>query len=158
LICRNYLLSGDPRMESAKANDTKVLASTLRDAREKTMTSSCAKSIPPSNRINKAGRTNSRAPDCQTPSSRCGQTTVSDLQIVYLQRSSNNLVEKSVSAMDDAERGIQKAYNKSEDSANTSASISNIVLSLGTFLGAPDWDVRCLPYLLVYHPTSGSAD
>jgi CHASE3 domain sensor protein len=36
LDLRNFLLSGDPRMESAKANDTKVLASTLREAREKT--------------------------------------------------------------------------------------------------------------------------
>src|SRR5580700_5550313 len=35
LDLRNYLLSGDPRMESAKANDTKQLANTLREAREK---------------------------------------------------------------------------------------------------------------------------
>ena len=35
LDLRNYLLSGDPRMESAKANDTKTLETMLRDAREK---------------------------------------------------------------------------------------------------------------------------
>src|ERR1700682_2991655 len=65
-----------------------------------------------------------------------GQTTVSDLQIIYLQRSTNDLVEKSVTAMDEAERGIQKALDKSDESANTSATISTIVLTLGTILGS----------------------
>src|SRR5215469_224823 len=32
---RNYLLSGDPRMETAQANDSRVLDNTLRDGREK---------------------------------------------------------------------------------------------------------------------------
>src|SRR5690349_4497629 len=36
LDLRNYLLSGDPRMESAKANDARVLETMLREAREKT--------------------------------------------------------------------------------------------------------------------------
>src|SRR5471032_2301720 len=31
LDLRNYLLSGDPRMESARANDAKLLGNTLRD-------------------------------------------------------------------------------------------------------------------------------
>jgi len=137
LDLRNYLLSGDPRMESAKANDTKVLASTLRDAREKTNDEQLRQVYSSIESNQQSWEDEFAAPlIAKRHQVDAGQTTVSDLQIVYLQRSSNNLVEKSVSAMDDAERGIQKAYNKSEDSANTSASISNIVLSLGTFLGA----------------------
>ena len=37
LDLRNYLLSGDPRMETARANDSKVLDTTLHDAGEKTI-------------------------------------------------------------------------------------------------------------------------
>src|ERR1700756_3827712 len=36
LDLRNYLLSGDPRMESAKANDARLLEGALREARDKT--------------------------------------------------------------------------------------------------------------------------
>jgi methyl-accepting chemotaxis protein len=137
LDLRNYLLSGDPRMESAKANDSKVLGSALREAREKTHDDQLRD-------LYSSIETNQQSWDDEfaTPliakrhQVDAGQTTVSDLQIVYLQRSTNNWVEKSVTAMDEAERGIQKGLDKSEESANTSATISAVVLTLGTILGA----------------------
>src|ERR1700681_5079602 len=65
-----------------------------------------------------------------------GQTTVSDLQIVYLQRSTSNWVEKSGKEMDDAERSIQKALEGSNESANTAAFYSSLFLTMGTIIGA----------------------
>src|SRR5258708_9878934 len=65
-----------------------------------------------------------------------GQTTVSDLQIVYLQRSTNDWVERSVKEMDDAERNIQKALEESNSSATTAATYSSLALTAGTILWA----------------------
>ena len=137
LDLRNYLLSGDPRMESAKANDSKMLEITLREAREKT-TDEQLRDVYSSIESNQQSWEDEFAAPLIAKRHQvdAGQTTVSDLQIVYLQRSTNNWVEKSVTAMDEAERGIQKALDKSEESANTSASISTVVLTLGTILGA----------------------
>jgi CHASE3 domain sensor protein len=137
LDLRNYLLSGDPRMESAKANDSKVLGATLREVREKTHDDQLRD-------LYSSIETNQQSWDDEFAAPLiakrhqvdAGQTTVSDLQIVYLQRSTNNWVEKSVTAMDDSERSIQKALDKSEESANASATISTVVLTLGTILGA----------------------
>src|SRR4029077_15878569 len=137
LDLRNFLLSGDPRMESAKANDAKVLASTLREAREKT-TDEQLRQVYSSIESNQQGWEDEFAAPLIAKRHQvdAGQTTVSDLQIVYLQRSANNWVDKSVTAMDEAGGGIQKALDKSEESANTSATISTVVLTLGTILGA----------------------
>ena len=137
LDLRNYLLSGDPRMETTKANDTKTLESTLRDARERA-TNEQLRDLYSSIESNQQSWDDEFATPLIAKRHQvdAGQTTVSDLQIIYLQRSTNSWVEKSVTAMDEAERGIQKALDKSEASANTSANISTIVLSLGTILGA----------------------
>jgi methyl-accepting chemotaxis protein len=136
LDLRSYLLSGDPRMESAKANDTKVLETTLR-AREKTNDDQL-------HNVYSSIESNQQSWDdefakpliAKRHQVDAGQTTVSDLQIIYLQRSTNDMVEKSVTSMDEAERGIQKALDKSDESANTSANISAVVLTLGMILGA----------------------
>src|ERR1700722_11810067 len=137
LDLRNYLLSGDPRMESAKANDSKLLAITLREAREKTNDEQL-RDVYSSVESNQQSWEDEFAAHLIAKRHQvdAGQTTVSDLQIVYLQRSANNLVEKNVTAMDEAEHGIQKALDKSEESANSSATISTVVLSLGTIFGA----------------------
>jgi methyl-accepting chemotaxis protein len=137
LDLRNYLLSGDPRMETAKANDTKALESTLREAREKANNDQLRELFSSIESNQQSWEDEFATPMiAKRHQVDAGQTTVSDLQIIYLQHSTNNWVEKSVTAMDEAERGIQKALDKSEESANTSASISTIVLSLGTILGA----------------------
>jgi len=137
LDLRNYLLSGDPRMESAKASDTKTLGNALREARDKT-TDAQLREVYSSIESNLQTWEDEYAAPLIAKRHQvdAGQTTVSDLQIIYLQRSANNQVERSVSAMDEAERGIQKALDKSEESANYSATISTVVLSLGTILGA----------------------
>ena len=136
LDLRNYLLSGDPRMESAKANDAKTLETTLREAREKGADDQL-KDLYSAIESNQQSWEEEFAKPLIAKRHQvdAGQTTVSDLQIVYLQRSTNEWVEKSVTAMDEAERGIQKALDKSDESANTSATISTVVLSLGTLLG-----------------------
>jgi methyl-accepting chemotaxis protein len=137
LDLRNYLLSGDPRMESAKANDSKLLDIALREAREKTNDDQL-RDVYSSVGSNQLSWDDEFAKPLIAKRHQvdAGQTTVSDLQIVYLQRSTNDWVEKSVASMDEAERGIQKALDKSDESANTSAAISTVVLSLGTILGA----------------------
>jgi methyl-accepting chemotaxis protein len=137
LDLRNYLLSGDPRMESAKANDAKVLETMLREAREKT-SDEHLREVYSSIESNQSSWEDDFAKPLIAKRHQvdAGQTTVSDLQIIYLQRSSTSWVEKSVTTMDEAERDIQKALDKSEDSANSSAMISTVVLTLGTILGS----------------------
>ena len=159
LDLRNYLLSGDPRMESAKANDTKSLEITLRATREKTNDDQL-RDVYSSIESNQQSWEDEFAKPLIAKRHQvdAGQTTVSDLQIVYLQRSTNNWVEKSVTTMDEAERGIQKALDKSEESANTSATISTVVLTLGTILGRHCWDFRCVSHFLVHHPAPCGVD
>jgi methyl-accepting chemotaxis protein len=137
LDLRNYLLSGDPRMESAKTNDAKLMEVTVRQAREKTNDDQL-RDVFSSIESNQQSWEDEFAKPLMAKRHQvdAGQTTVSDLQIVYLQRSTNQWVEKSVASMDEAERGIQKALDKSEESANMSAAISTVVLSVGTILGA----------------------
>ena len=137
LDLRNYLLSGDPRMETAHQSDLRSLDETLREAQQRAgddhlreVYSTLAAN---QQRWEEEFATPLIAKRHQVDA---GQTTVSDLQIVYLQRSTSNWVEKSVSSMDEAEAGIQKALDKSNASANLAGLISAIVLTVGTLVGA----------------------
>src|SRR5712692_8697531 len=56
LDLRNYLLSGDPREESAEAAGVRPWQPYCERPRTRRMTIVCAKPIPPSNRINRAGK------------------------------------------------------------------------------------------------------
>jgi methyl-accepting chemotaxis protein len=137
LNLRNYLLSGDPRQEAAEANGIRTLASLMREAQNKTSDDRVRDAY-------SAIESNQRSweDDFSKPLIEkrhqvdAGQTTVSDLQIVYLQRSTNDWVERSVKEMDDAERSIQKALEESNSSATTAATYSSLALTVGTILGA----------------------
>jgi len=91
LDLRNYLLSGDPRMETTKANDTKTLESTLRDARERA-TNEQLRDLYSSIESNQQSWDDEFATPLIAKRHQvdAGQTTVSDLQIIYLQRSTNS--------------------------------------------------------------------
>src|SRR6267143_762266 len=136
LDLRNYLLSGDPRQEAAEANGIRTLASLIREA-QKTSDDRVREAY-------SAIESNQRSweDDFSKPLIEkrhqvdAGQTTVSDLQIVYLQRSTNDWVERSVKEMDDAERSIQKALEESNSSATIAATYSSLALTVGTILGA----------------------
>jgi len=137
LNLRDYLLSGDPHEEADEANGVKALTGMLRDAQNKNADDHLRDAY--SSIESKQQRWEddfSKPLIAKRHQVDAGQTTVSDLQIVYLQRSTNTWVEKSVKEMDEAERSIQKALEESNASANTSATISAVVLTLGTILGA----------------------
>src|SRR4029077_11958803 len=106
LDLRNYLLSGDPRMESAKANDTKLMEITLREAREKANDEQL-REVYSSIESNEQSWEDEFAKPLIAKRHQvdAGQATVTDHPLVYLQRSANNWVDKSVTAMDEAERG-----------------------------------------------------
>jgi len=137
LNLRNYLLSGDPRQEAALSDGAKTLANLLRDAQSKANDDKLKETY-----ISIESDQQSWAEEFSKPlvAKRHqvdeGQTTVSDLQILYLHRSSNTWVEKSVKEMDDAEGTIQKSLDKSNAAANTFATISTVVLTVGITLGA----------------------
>src|ERR1700738_4898722 len=136
LSLRNYLLSGDPREESAEANGVKTLATLLREAQNKTTDDRLREAYSSIESNQQSWEDDFSKPlIAKRHQVDAGQTTVSDLQIVYLQRSTSNWVEKSVKEMDDAERGIQKALEESNASANSSASYSTMALTLGTIIG-----------------------
>jgi methyl-accepting chemotaxis protein len=137
LDLRNYLLSGDPRMETAHENDLRALEGTLRGAGQKSNDAQL-RDVYSTLWSNQEHWEEEFAKPLIAKRHQvdAGQTTVSDLQIVYLQRSTTNWVEKSVGSMDEAERSIQKALDKSNGSANLSGLVSLIVLTVGTLVGA----------------------
>jgi methyl-accepting chemotaxis protein len=137
LLLRNYLLSGDNREETAEVNGIKTLATLLREAENKA-NDDRLRDIYSTIESNQQ----SWEEDFSKPlivkrhQVDAGQTTVSDLQIAYLQRSINTWVEKSAKEMDEAERNIQRALEKSNASANSAATISSVLLTGGTILAA----------------------
>src|SRR3984893_17771854 len=136
LSLRNYLLSGDPREESAEANGVKTLATLLREPQNKTTDARLREAYSSIESNQQSWEDDFSKPlIAKRHQVDAGQTTVSDLQIIYLQRPANNWVEKSVKEMDDAERGIQKALEESNASANSAASYSTMALTLGTIIG-----------------------
>ncbi|HEY6443563.1 MAG TPA: methyl-accepting chemotaxis protein [Candidatus Acidoferrales bacterium] len=60
-----------------------------------------------------------------------GDTTVADLQILYLQKDPNSWIAKSSAFLDQAEDGIRKTQEKSAASASTATAISAGVSTLG---------------------------
>src|SRR5882762_5689478 len=137
LNLRNYLLSGDPREEAAEANGVRTLANLLREAQSKSSDDRLRETYSAIEANQQSWEEDFSKPlIAKRHQVDAGQTTVSDLQIVYLQRSANNWVEKSVKEMDDAERGIQKALEESNTFATTAATYSSLVLTMGTILGS----------------------
>src|SRR3984893_5617596 len=136
LDLRNYLLSGDPREEAAESNGIRTLAPLLREAQNKSNDDRLRETYTSIESNQQSWEDDFSKPlIAKRHQVDAGQTTVSDLQIVYLQRSTNNWVEKSVKEMDDAERGIQKALEESNASANSAATYSVMALTLGTIIG-----------------------
>jgi len=136
LDLRNYLLSGDPREEATEANGVRALGNLLREAQNKSSDDRLRETYSAIESNQQSWEEDFSKPlIAKRHQVDAGQTTVSDLQIVYLQRSANNWVEKSVKEMDDAERGIQKALEESNASANSSATYSTMALTLGTIIG-----------------------
>lgn len=60
-----------------------------------------------------------------------GDTTVADLQILYLQKDPNSWIAKSSAFLDQAEDGIRKAQEQSAASASTASAMSAGVSTLG---------------------------
>jgi methyl-accepting chemotaxis protein len=137
LDLRDYLLSGDPREETAETNGIRTLDNLLRDAQNKSTDDRLREAYSAIESNQQSWEDDFSKPlIAKRHQVDAGQTTVSDLQIVYLQRATNNWVEKSVKEMDDAERGIQKALEESNASANSAATYSVMALTLGTIIGA----------------------
>src|SRR5579863_3699971 len=137
LDLRNFLLSGDPRMEAAEASDGESLHANLRAARATTQDEQLRTMYDSIGSIQQSWEDEFARPlIAKRHDVDAGKTTVSHLQIVYLEHSTNNWVERIVAAMDESEREIKKGLEKSEASVNLAAMISNVVLSLGTIVGA----------------------
>jgi len=136
LDLRNYLLSGDPREETTLENDIRKLASILRDSEIKAGEDRLRETFSAIDSNQQSWESDFSKPlIAKRHQVDAGQTTVSDLQILYLQRSENTWVEKSVAEMDDAERGIQKSLDESNGTANSGAFWSSLVLIAGTLFG-----------------------
>jgi len=136
LDLRNYLLSGDPRQETTLESDDRKLGEELRDAQVKAGDDHLRETYAIVESNHQSWEDDFSKPlIAKRHQVDAGQTTVSDLQILYLQKASNNWVEKSVREMDDAERGIQKALDDSNSQADTGAKVSFFVLIFGTLLG-----------------------
>jgi len=136
LDLRNYLLSGDPREETTLEADIRKLGNILREAEIKAGEDRLRDTFSAIDSNQQSWESDFSKPlIAKRHQVDAGQTTVSDLQILYLQRSVNNWVEKSVNEMDDAERGIQKSLDDSNGMANSGTFWSSLVLIAGTLFG-----------------------
>ena len=109
LNLRNYLLSGDPREEASESTGIRTLATLLREAQNKTTDDHLRETYSSIESNQQSWDEEFSKPlIAKRHQVDAGQTTVSDLQIVYLQRSANTWVEKSSKEMDEAERSIQE--------------------------------------------------
>jgi len=63
-----------------------------------------------------------------------GDTTVSDLQIFYLQHDPASWINRSSAILDEANRSVQKAQEESNASSATATMISAVITTLGTLL------------------------
>jgi methyl-accepting chemotaxis protein len=64
-----------------------------------------------------------------------GDATVSDLQIYYLQHDPASWMKRSTTILDDASGAVNKAYDDSNSSSDSTLKISTVIMGLGTLLG-----------------------
>ncbi len=61
-----------------------------------------------------------------------GRTTISDLQVFYLQHDPTSWINKSTSILDEASRAVRRAQENSNESSDSATMVSAIITTVGT--------------------------
>lgn len=135
LDLRNFLLSGDPRIEVAtnkQENDlTEYIAAAKANTSDEVLRNALEQVA--------AGEQDWNQTFCQPLIAKrhqvdSGDSTVSDLQVFYLEKNPGSWVGKSVQTLDDAETRSNQSLNAAKDSAQRASNISMFGGSVGMFL------------------------
>jgi len=135
LDLRNFLLSGDPRIEAATNKQESDLTEYMAKAKGNTSDEVLR------NALQQVGASEQdwNQTFCQPLIAKrhqvdAGDSTVSDLQVFYLEKNPGAWVGKSVQTLDDADARIRQSLAASNESAARASTISTIGSSIGIFL------------------------
>jgi methyl-accepting chemotaxis protein len=128
----NYLLSGDLREENEMNNGVHDLTQMFRKIVPDSISEKTADSLLQVDNNEERWKDEFAKPlIAKREQVDSGDTTVADLQILYLQKDPNSWITKSSALLDQAEDGIRKAQEKSAASVSTATTISASVSTLG---------------------------
>jgi len=135
LDLRNFLLSGDPALEAKTNTEEANLSDYLQNQRMKTNDETLRSALLQVGESEQDWYQNFAKPLIdkrhQVDS---GDTTVSDLQVFYLEKKPGSWIGKDVNTLDDANTRIQKSLEDANASAAWASAISTIGSSLGMIL------------------------
>ncbi|HXQ25643.1 MAG TPA: methyl-accepting chemotaxis protein [Candidatus Acidoferrales bacterium] len=131
----NYLLSGDLRDEEKTNKGINELQDLLKQGQAKANDSGLRGALSQVE-DNERGWADNFAKDMIAKRHQVdsGDTTVSDLQIFYLQHDPASWINRSTALLDDADRSVGKAQEESNASSATATLVSAVITTLGTLL------------------------
>jgi methyl-accepting chemotaxis protein len=132
----NYLLSGDLRDEEKTNKGVNELMELLKTG-ESTASDSNLRSLLSQVENNERSWSDNFAREmiAKRHSVDSGDTTVSDLQIFYLQHDPASWISRSTTVLDQALQTVRTEQNDSTASSSSALMISTIIMTLGTLLG-----------------------
>ena len=135
LDLRNFLLSGDPRIEAATNKEESELMEYIAKAKANTSDEVLRNALEQV----EASEQDWNQTFCQPLIAKrhqvdSGDSTVSDLQVFYLEKNPGSWVGKSVQTLDDAETRSNQSHNAAKDSAQRASNISMFGGSFGMVL------------------------
>jgi methyl-accepting chemotaxis protein len=132
LDLRNFLLSGDPRIETQTTKDMTDLDEFIESARMKSSDESLRSALLQVEQIEGDwNQTFAKPLIDKRHQVDAGNATVSDLQVFYLEKNAGAWVGKALSILDDANNEISKSLQN----ANDSAAWANSIITIGSSLG-----------------------
>ncbi|HEV2491176.1 MAG TPA: methyl-accepting chemotaxis protein [Candidatus Acidoferrales bacterium] len=135
LDLRNYLLSGDPRIETLTNKDMTDLDGFIQSARMKSSDEILRSALLQVGQIESDWDLNfAKSLIDKRHQVDAGDATVSDLQVFYLQKNAGSWVGKALNILEDANGQISKSLQEANDSAARASTVSTIGSSLGMIL------------------------
>jgi methyl-accepting chemotaxis protein len=135
LFLGNYLLSGDLRDEDRTNKGVANLFSQLKDSQTKASDQTLRNALSQVEDTEHSWYENFAKPlIAKRHQVDSGDTTVSDLQIYYLQHDPGSWLTKSSDVLDGANLAVRKSLDDSNSSARNATSLSTILSTVGTLL------------------------
>jgi len=132
----NYLLSGDLRDEERTRKGIAELQDLLKQGESKANDSGLRTALSQVEDNERSWAENfAKDMIAKRHSVDSGDTTVSDLQIFYLQHDPASWINRSTSILDQANLSVHKAQDESNASSSSALMISTVLMTLGTLAG-----------------------
>jgi methyl-accepting chemotaxis protein len=135
LDLRNFLLSGDPRIETETNKDMTDLDDYIQTSRMKSGDETLRSALLQVGQIESDWDQNFARPLIDKRHQvEAGNVTVSDLQVFYLQKNAGSWVGKALNILEDANSEISQSLQNANDSAARASFVSTIGSSVGMIL------------------------